>query len=87
MTLTTLSVLVIWDTLKSQALLGKYTQITSDQQKEILRLEKHIEVLKGTNQLLSADLDKSQKETEKLREFNTILQMEYNKVKKQTQGE
>lgn len=88
MILTTLSALVfvtvlyIWDTLKSQALLGKYTQITSDQQKEIIQLKHQLEVLRNTNKLLSMEFDDAKKETEKLREFNTILQIEYNKEKK-----
>lgn len=71
-----------WDSLKSQAQVGKYVQLASDKQKEIIDLQQQIEILRNTNKLLSMEYADAKKEINRLKEFNTILQFEYNKEKK-----
>lgn len=72
----------VWDPLKSQAQVGKYAQLASDKQKENLELLQQIETLRNTNKLLSMEYADAKKEINRLKEFNTILQFEYNKEKK-----
>jgi septal ring factor EnvC (AmiA/AmiB activator) len=91
-----LAVMYIYDVVKWQTSIRKYTQLVSDQQKKITNIEqqlffsekekedyrKQLETTRSANKLLSADLDELHKNLKKQKDFNEILKFDNNNLRK-----
>ena len=96
-----LASIYIYDVLKWQTVLRKYTGITSDQQKKIANLEqqlffsekeqedsrKQLETTRSAKKLLSMEFDDAKREINRLKEFNEILKFDNNNLRKDRQND
>lgn len=90
-----LAVMYIYDVVKWQTSIRKYTGITSDQQKKITNLEqqlffsekekedyrKQLEITRSAKKLLSMEFDDAKREINKLKDFNEILKFDNNNLR------